>query len=333
MTRALWLPPAPDGAGQDRLLALALAGSKTAILLQDENWTYLLVSNLPTCWPDYGEGVDTDLALFGEEIAAKLADLKRNLAASGVERTLETSVDEQVFLFSLSRILPGDGTMLYQTRIDDVTLARNREQMLQSLQREGNHRSKNMLAVIQSIAAQTARHSASLQEFLRKFRDRLHSLSQSQDLITGSSWRGAHFFDLVQQQTRHLAAERRRLFEIGGDNVLLTPNASLHLGLALHELIVNAVNHGTVFEDDNGPITIACTRIHEADREAVRFLWREPYRAALVDPGSQQREYRKHFGSTVLEHVVPASVNGEADYHLTGDEITYILTFPLEQHS
>ncbi|MBB4066183.1 sensor histidine kinase [Gellertiella hungarica] len=333
MTRALWLQPAPGGTGRNSLLALALSGSASCILMQDEAWNYLLVANLPECWQrdQTEDGVRTDDSLFGAEIAEKLADLKRNLEASGVERSLEVEVDEQVFRFTLTRIADGEGGLFYQTRIEDITDARNSEQMLHSLQREGSHRSKNMLAVIQSIASQTARHSASLQEFLKKFRDRLHCLSQSQDLITGSRWRGAHFFDLVYQQTKHLSPENRRLLEIEGDNVFLTPNASMHLGLAMHELMVNAANHGTVFESRDAPISVTCTRIHESDGEAIRFEWREPFEAEwkrLTTSG-----YQKHFGSTVLEHVVPASVGGDADYRLTDTEITYILTFPLEQHS
>lgn len=333
MARTLWLQPETGETGQNDLLSLALSGAASCILLQDDAWNYVLVANLPDCWKPGSTASRTDVDLFGDELSDKLAGLKRNLATVGMERTLEVTVDEQIFLFTLSRIHDEAGVIFFQTKIDNVTQARNREQMLHSLQREGSHRSKNMLAVIQSIAAQTARHSATLQEFLRKFRDRLHSLSQSQDLITGSSWRGAQFFDLVYQQTKHLSSENRRLFQVEGDNVLLTPNASLHLGLAMHELVVNAVNHGTVFECRDTPITVTCTRIHEAEREAIRFMWREPFQADWKIPAGQNQGYRKHFGSTVLEHVVPASVNGEADYRLSGEEITYILTFPLEQHT
>ncbi len=333
MSRGLWLQSVPGGAGRNSLLAAALSGSASCILLQDASWSYRLIANLPECWqrdlPEEGERNDT--ILFGADIAGKLSDLKRNIEASGVERSLEVEVDEQVFRFTLTRISDDTEGVLYRTRIDEITDIRNSEQMLHSLQREGSHRSKNMLAVIQSIASQTARHSSTLQEFLKKFRDRLLSLSQSQDLITSSRWRGAHFFDLVYQQSKHLTADNRRLLQIEGDNIFLTPNASMHLGLAMHELMANAANHGTVFEAGTSAIRITCTRIHEAEGEAIRFEWREPLVPALRDPQVTGRP-QKHFGSTVLEHVVPASVNGEADYRQSEEAITYILTFPLEQN-
>ena len=333
MTHALWLQPAAREAGGEDLLTLALAGAGACILLQDDKWNYTLIANMPACWQRDRVANDNpdDGALFGAEIAEKLADLKRNINASGVERSLEVAVDEQVFRFAITRAAGSSGAPVYMTRIDDITERRNNEQMLHSLQREGSHRSKNMLAVIQSIASQTARHSTTLQEFLKKFRDRLHSLSQSQDLITGSRWRGAHFFDLVLQQTKHLPQEKRRMLDINGDNVFLTPNASLHLGLAMHELMVNALNHGTVFEAQEGHVSLSCTRIHEGEREAIRFEWIEPFDSEWKR--LNMRGFQKHFGSTVLEHVVPASVNGEAEYRLGDTAITYVLTFPLEQHS
>jgi two-component sensor histidine kinase len=333
MTRVLWLQPAPGGAGRNDLLTLALSGSASCILFQDKDWSYQLIANLPDCWQPGLAADISDIGLFGTEIADKLADLKRNLESTGAERTLEIEVDEQVFLFTISRVGDPAGQYFYQTRIEDVTKIRNFEQKLTSLQREGSHRSKNMLAVIQSIASQTARHSATLQEFLKKFRDRVHSLSQSQDLITGSRWEGARFFDLVHQQTKRMPAENRRLIQVEGDNVLLSPNASLHLGLALHELLMNAANHGTVFECRDTVITVSCERVQSEESEAIRFRWREPFNVNWKSITTRSQSYGKHFGSTVLEHVVPASVAGEAEYSLGSDEITYALTFPLEQHA
>ncbi len=333
MTRALWIQPAPGGAGRNDLLTLALSGSASSILLQDKAWEYQLIANLPDCWQSALAGAVTDAGIFGPELAAKLSSLKHNLETTGVERTLEVTVSEQVFLFTISRVGDASGQYFYQTRIEDVTRLRNQEQMLTSLQREGSHRSKNMLAVVQSIASQTARHSQTLQEFLKKFRDRVHALSKSQDLITASRWRGAYFFDVVHQQIDRLVSDNRPLFEVTGDNVLLSPNVTLHLGLALHELFVNASTHGTIFESREAPIAITCRRLQEGERELLRFTWREPFNATWKDITTRGQGYGKHFGSTVLEHVVPASVGGEAEYRLTEEEITYSLTFPLEQHS
>jgi len=75
----------------------------------------------------------------------------------------------------------------------NVTELRMREQVLKILLREVIHCSKNLLAIMQSIAVQTARFSDSVISFLKKFQGRIQSLSHSQDLVTDSNWRGALF--------------------------------------------------------------------------------------------------------------------------------------------
>ena len=112
--------------------------------------------------------------------------------------------------------------------------------VLKSLLRELSHRSKNLLAIIQGIATQTARYTLSLDSFLVKFRGRLQSLSHSQDLITDSSWRGAYLFELAEKQFAPYWPDSGVPMPIYGINAHLSPNAAVHLGLALHELIVNS---------------------------------------------------------------------------------------------
>ncbi|MCR2327014.1 hypothetical protein NSR98_25480, partial [Salmonella enterica] len=79
----------------------------------------------------------------------------------------------------------------------EISELKHREQVLKILLREVSHRSKNLLAIIQSIAMQTARFSGSVDQFLQKFRGRLYSLSNSQDLVTDSNWHGAAFRELL----------------------------------------------------------------------------------------------------------------------------------------
>ncbi|MCK5746554.1 MAG: sensor histidine kinase, partial [Oricola sp.] len=109
-----------------------------------------------------------------------------------------------------------------------------------------SHRSKNMLAMVLSLSAQTARVAPTKNEYIRRFTGRLQSLARSQDVITDSNWRGSSLFDLVQRQVRDVVptAEAQILFE--GDNLELGPNGTLHVGLALHELVTNALVHGAL---------------------------------------------------------------------------------------
>jgi len=307
----------------------ALIDLGASITIQDAQQNYLLVTNLPDVWAVELASAPSDVSLFGADVAAKLATLKGEMTGSGHKAHLEVTVgSDQVYEFRVQSVEFAQSGMHLVTTIIDRSEERHRERLLRALLREVSHRSKNLLAIIQSIALQTARYSGSLDLFLHKFRGRLYSLSQSQDLITDSSWRGAYFFELVQQQTEKYLPENTHLVHVSGDNVLLTPNASLHLGLALHELIVNAVSHGSVLRDGR-VIEVTCLRTAESGHDSLEVVWNE-----VLEPGKGDEDgedaLKAHFGSTVLERVVPASVNGKAQYVISNGRISYRLVFPLE---
>jgi two-component sensor histidine kinase len=310
----------------------ALIDLGASVTIQDARRNYLFLTHLPEVWAGANVTTPTDVSLFGEEIGAKLASLKDGIVTPGQKGHIEIPVGaEQIYEFRIQAVEFASGGLHYVTTIIDRSEERHRERLLRALLREVSHRSKNLLAIIQSIALQTARYSGSLDLFLHKFRGRLYSLAQSQDLITDSSWRGAYFFELVQHQTEKYLPDNKHLVRVKGDNVLLTPNASLHLGLALHELIVNAVSHGSLLRS-NKAITVTATRRQVGGQDSLELAWDE------VLDGVRQSDHdeeilKSHFGSTVLERVVPASVNGKAHYAISGDRISYRLVFPLESAS
>lgn len=307
----------------------ALVDLGASIIIQDARHNYLFVTNLPDIWAIEHVDTPTDISLFGTDVSAKLAVLKDGMTGSGGKGHVEIAVGtEQLYEFRVQAVEFANGGLHFITTIVDRSEERHRERLLRALLREVSHRSKNLLAIIQSIALQTARYSGSLELFLHKFRGRLYSLSQSQDLITDSSWRGAYLFELVQHQTEKYLPENRHLVRIRGDNVLLTPNASLHIGLALHELIVNAVSHGSLLRSGR-VISVNATRMQVNGHDNLEIIWDE-----VLDAGRNSEEgdeaLKAHFGSTVLERVVPASVNGKANYVISTDRISYKLVFPLE---
>ncbi len=307
----------------------ALVDLGASITIQDAQRNYLFVTNLPDLWAVEQVNTPSDLSLFGEEVASKLATLKEGIKGAGCKGHVEITVGtEQVYEFRVQGVEFASGGVHLVTTIIDRSEERHRERLLRALLREVSHRSKNLLAIIQSIALQTARYSGSLEMFLHKFRGRLYSLSQSQDLITDSSWRGAYFFELVQHQTEKYLPENRHLVRVRGDYVLLTPYASLHLGLALHELIVNAISHGFLLRSGR-VVNVSAHRALQAGHDALEVVWDEAL-DPLQKPEQDEEILKGHFGSTVLERVVPASVNGTAEYEISRDRIRYRLIFPLE---
>nr|WP_246476257.1 sensor histidine kinase [Roseibium litorale] len=206
---------------------------------------------------------------------------------------------------------------------------RRREKVLKVLLREVSHRSKNLLAIIQSIASQTARNSTSLDQFLTKFRGRIFSLSQSQDLVTDSNWRGAYLHDLIRDQVARYQQNDKPAVNVSGPNILLSPNAALHIGLALHELMVNAVSASHAMAAGK-TIGISCKITDDGNAE---LSWNEPADLSPDVPPLPREITPGSFGSTVLERVVPASVSGTSRYTVYDDGVEYVLSFPLSDEN
>ena len=201
MHRLAWHNAERDESELHDSLVLALLDSGETVMLQDRNRDYIFVANLPDVWKLPAESPPTDENLFGKDLSGRLAELKKDMGAAGSRGMLEVGAgNDRVFQFHVHSTLNQMNQMVMKTTIREVTAERRREQLLRSLLREVSHRSKNLLAIIQSLAGQTARFSLTKDDFLRKFRGRLHALAQSQDLITDSDWRGARIFELLRQQ-------------------------------------------------------------------------------------------------------------------------------------
>ncbi|MFA7416085.1 MAG: sensor histidine kinase [Rhizobium sp.] len=328
--RLTWFEPQRGDEYLREFFITALIDIGATLILQDNEGKYACITTLPSRWKLRPGQIPTDASIFGPEIGEKLAELKAGLHDPGDRAEIELEAGEDTFFeFRCRMIQMSTGLPYLMTVVIDRTEDRRRERLLRALLREVSHRSKNLLAIIQSIASQTARYSGTLNMFLGKFRGRLYALSQSQDLITDSSWRGAHFRDLLQQQVEKYVQENPELIRVSGEDLLLTPNASLHIGLALHELTVNAVSHGD-FLARRQPIDVSCERIRSEKGDLGRVTWIEPL--GKVEPEVFENARTARFGSTVLERVVPSSVSGTAVHTFEPGRVFYQLTFPLDSY-
>lgn len=211
--------------------------------------------------------------------------------------------------------------------INDTTEKRQTERAINALLREVSHRSKNLLAIVQSVAMQTALHSDGVQDFLDKFRGRLHALSGTQDLVTESSWRGTYLHSLIEAQLTRVNRPALSRFKITGDNPMLGPNASLHVGLAIHELASNAVLHGALADGRSGNVWVdASFAGQDGGSPELVLEWRE---SGIELPADQPPA---RFGRLVLDRIVPLSVGGSAQYTMGADGLSYRLTIPADQY-
>ena len=320
----------PDAA-RLRALLRAVRNSNVCVLYQRPDLTYAWGENLPVYWQNNWKAGGTDEDFIVSTSLAKLKSAKETALQTMTAQNVELSIMDGNKLhwvelhIDCDRDTSGNLLGLVTTALEISELKR-REQVLKTLLREVSHRSKNMLAIVQSIASQTARFTDTIDDFLLKFRGRIQSLSYSQDLVTDSNWRGALFRDLVHSQVEKYIDVTDERLSLEGDNPYLFPGAALHVGLALHELVVNATSFGGL-SIPYGRVAISAEVVRtENEGEKLVFRWEETNPAM---PEVYQHDPR--FGSAVLQRIVPASVNAQAQYRIDGTGAVYSLTIPDEQ--
>jgi two-component sensor histidine kinase/CheY-like chemotaxis protein len=181
---------------------------------------------------------------------------------------------------------------------EEVTRKRD-EAERETLVAELDHRVKNVLAAVQSLAAQSARKASSLEGFLKTFAGRLKSMASAHQLLTATRWRGAGLQNIAAAELGGLAPGQTRW---QGPDLLLTPRAANAMSLALHELATNAVKFGAL-STELGRVEVAWRATGDGGLE---LLWTESGGPPVAPPT------RRGFGATLLDKVTGRELGGEA---------------------
>ncbi|MDI1363452.1 MAG: HWE histidine kinase domain-containing protein [bacterium] len=191
--------------------------------------------------------------------------------------------------------------------IQDITDRKQQDEQRESLLAELDHRIKNLLAVVQSVAAQSARKSSSLDVFLKTFAGRLKSMSSAHDLLSAARWRGATLARIAAAELGGLAPTQTRW---DGPELFLTPRAASALSLTLHELAVNAVKFGAL-STEHGKVEVVWRRSPDG---GFALEWLESGGPPPAEPS------KRGFGATLIEDVVGRELGGRAriDYRRGG---------------
>lgn len=190
----------------------------------------------------------------------------------------------------------------------DITERKVGEDQQQLMINELNHRVKNTLATVQSIARQTLRRPEAPADF-DAFLSRLMALSAAHNVLTRENWRGATLHDVVLEALRPFDWAEERISALG-NRAELPSGMAVTLSMALHELATNAAKYGAL-SNDVGRVSL---RWEARDGRIIHLEWRE------IGGPPVQKPARAGFGSRLLERGVAAELGGRAtlEYPETG---------------
>ena len=180
---------------------------------------------------------------------------------------------------------------------------------------ELNHRVKNTLATLQSIAALTARKATSVEEFSALFEARLMALSDTHNLLTASGWEQATLADLMAKELRPYSSDQ---FRLDGPDVLFDAPQALAMGMIVHELATNAAKHGALSTPD-GRVAVVWTAPDPEGR--VMLDWVETGGPAVAKPS------RTGFGSRLIATSLRGDLKGSADLDYAPEGLRANLVF------
>jgi PAS domain S-box-containing protein len=185
----------------------------------------------------------------------------------------------------------------------DITERKVAEDHRQLLLNELNHRVKNTLATVQSIAAQSFRLDE-VSEGYRWFEGRLIALSRAHDVLSRESWKAAELNDVIDQVTAPFQVHGHQRFVTAGPPLRLRPKTVLALAMAFHELCTNAAKYGAL-TSERGYVSIQWELAPSTAGQGLRLHWQEIGGPAVSPP------VRKGFGSRLLERGLAGELNAE----------------------
>jgi two-component sensor histidine kinase len=215
-----------------------------------------------------------------------------------------------------------DNARLYDAAQREITERREAEKHRELLINELNHRVKNTLATVQSIAAQTLRTSTNDGEARHQLDARLMALSDAHNLLTEHNWEGATLGRVAEMALRPHRSDREDRFEVHGPELHVPPKTALALAMALHELATNASKYGAL-SNATGHVHLQWQVSQERDGPRLHMEWSERGGPTVTLPS------RKGFGSRLIERGLAAELGGSVELDYGSEGVTCTINAPL----
>ena len=266
-----------------------------------------------------------DDELYAPEAAARFAESDAQVMATGESVTFEETESfadgPRTHRMTKVAMRDADGRIHGVCGIAaDVTEQKRHALHQRLLVDELNHRVKNTLAIVQSLAQQSLK--AADVEPRKAFERRLSTLAAAHGLLTRESWTGASLISVIEIALAPFADGAATRFETRGPELRLTTKTAVAIAMGLHELATNAAKYGALSRPE-GRVAIEW-RIADVDGEPrLHFEWRERGGPAVTPPA------QRGFGSRMVEKGLAAELSGEVELRYEPAGVVCTINAPL----
>jgi two-component sensor histidine kinase len=213
---------------------------------------------------------------------------------------------------------PAQGVLSIAVDLTDRMRAEEHQTLLVN---ELNHRVKNTLTLVQSLAAMTKRHSDSPEQFYDAFSARLRALSTTHNLLTEGLWESASLADMLAGELQPYESDRSQA-ELRGEPIKLRPHHAISLGMVFHELAANAAKYGAL-STPKGRVAVSWNVTANGGAPRLTLEWHEHGGPAVAAPT------HKGFGSRLIDETA-RGMHGSAEFDFSPEGLRCTISVPLE---
>jgi two-component system CheB/CheR fusion protein len=209
----------------------------------------------------------------------------------------------------------------------DITATARAEERQRLLLSELQHRVRNILGIVRSLAARTAETSASVDEFASHLDGRLATLARTQNIFARTGDVIVDLEEMVRDELVSLGAPDGEQVDVGGPEVRLRQSAAETFALALHELATNAVKYGAL-AGPKGRVAVHWRVLDTSAGPRLSLEWRETGVAAL-----DMRPTRSGFGRELIERGLPFELGAATSLSFEPGGVRALIEVPLTEHN
>ncbi len=226
-----------------------------------------------------------------------------------------------IWVFDCGRVVERDATgepeVVFGIHLD-ISERRLAEERMRAISQEVDHRSKNLLAVVQALVSMTRMDSE--KTFKATLRGRILALSRAHDLLSRTRWKGADMRMIAQEELAPYAVGNATKIVIEGPRAVLEASAIQSVAMALHELATNAAKHGALCVEGG---RLRLTWNVPKSGPTFEILWEETVERAPV-----KLPMASGFGSRLISLMIESQLGGTLETKLSDNGLSCRMSLP-----